>query len=163
VASAIFGGWRVAGIQGYSSGTPISLGTSVSFPIFDGADRATVPTYTGWRGTYSGKFDPYADSFFQPVSFFGTQPTTQFGNETRYNPKSRYLPNFNENLSLARSIYLHGEQKRLDIRWETFNFDNRTIFGPLSGATTLQNNNFGKWQAQSNSPRRMQVSMKLYW
>jgi hypothetical protein len=163
VASAIFGGWRVAGIQGYSSGTPISLGTSVSFPIFDGANRATVPTYTGWRGTYSGKFDPNADSFFQPVSFFGAQPTNQFGNETRYNPKARYLPNYNENISLARSIDLKGESKRLDFRWETFNLLNRTQFGPLSGATTLQNNNFGKWQAQSNSPRRMQVSMKLYW
>ena len=163
VASAILGDWRLSGIQGYSSGTPISLGTTVSFPIFDGTNRATVPTYSGWRGTYSGNFDPNANSFFQPVSFFGPQPTTQFGNETRYNPKARYLPNLNENLSLARSVNLHREQTRLEFRWETFNLLNRTQFGPLSGATTLQNNNFGKWQTQSNSARRMQVSMKLYW
>ena len=163
VASALLGGWRLSGIQGYSSGTPIYLGTTVSFPIFDGVNRATVPTYDGWRGTYSGNFDPNANSFFQPVSFFGTQPTTQLGNETRYNPKARYLPNLNENLSLARSINLHRDQTRLEFRWETFNLLNRTQFGPLSGATTLQNNNFGKWQTQSNSARRMQVSMKLYW
>ena len=121
-----------------------------------------MPTYNGWRGTYSGNFDPNANSFFQPVSFFGPQPTTQFGNETRFNPKARYLPNLNENLSLARSVKLH-EETRLEFRWETFNLLNRTQFGPLSGATTLQNNNFGKWQTQSNSARRMQVSMKLYW
>ena len=84
------------------------------------------------------------------VSFFGTQPTTGFGNETRYNPKLRYWPGFNENLSLARSINLHGEQKRLDFRWETFNLLNRTQFGPLSSATTLQNPNFGLWRAQAN-------------
>ena len=86
------------------------MGTTVSFPIFGGTNRATVPTYDGWRGSYTGNFDPYADSFFQPVSFFGTQPTTQFGNETRYNPKLRYLPNFNENLSLARSFTLKASR-----------------------------------------------------
>ena len=85
-----------------------------------------------------------------------------FGNETRYNPKTRYLPNLNENLSLARSITLK-EQKRLDFRWETFNLLNRVQFGALSGGTTLQNANFGNWRSQSNSGRRMQVSMKLYW
>ena len=114
----------------------------MSFPIFNGANRATVPTYDGWRApTKGGSFDPNVDSFLQPVSFFGAQPTTGFGNETRYNPKLRYFPNFNENISLARSINLHGEQKRLDFRWETFNLLNRTQFGPLSSATTLQNNN----------------------
>jgi len=163
VGSAVLGGWRFSGIQQYASGTPVSLGTTVSFPIFGGTNRPTVPTYDNWRAPYTGKFDPFADSFLQPPSFFGPQPTTQFGNETRYNPKLRYLPNFNENVSLARSINLKGEQKRLEFRWEAFNLPNRTIFGPLSGATTLQNNNFGKWQAQSNSARRMQVSLKLYW
>ncbi len=163
VASAVLGDWRLAGIQQYSSGTPISVGTTVSFPIFDGTNRATVPTYDGWRAPVSGKFDPNADSFLQPVSFFGPQPTTGFGNETRYNPKLRYFPNLNENLSLSRSIKLKGEQKRLDFRAEAFNLLNRTLFGPLSGATTLQNNNWGLWRAQANTQRRMQMSLKLYW
>ena len=107
--------------------------------------------------------NPNVDSFFQPVSFFGAQPTTGFGNETRFNPKLRNWPGFNENFSLARSINLKGEQKRLDFRWETFNLFNRTQFGPLSNAATLQNNNFGLWRAQANTQRRMQVSLKLYW
>jgi Carboxypeptidase regulatory-like domain len=164
VASAVLGGWRLAGIQQYSSGTPVSVGTTISFPIFNGTNRATVPTYDGWRASTKGSnFDPNVDSFLQPVSFFGPQPTTGFGNETRFNPKLRYFPNFNENLSLARSINLKGEQKRLDFRWETFNLLNRTQFGPLSNATTLQNNNWGLWRTQTNSQRRMQVSLKLYW
>jgi hypothetical protein len=163
VASAVLGDWRLAGIQQYSSGTPLSVGTTISFPIFDGTNRATVPTYDGWRAPVSGKFDPNANSFLQPVSFFGAQPSTGFGNETRYNPKLRNFPNLNENLSLARSFKLKGEQKRLDFRWESFNHLNRTLFGPLSGATTLQNNNWGLWRTQANSQRRMQVSLKLYW
>jgi hypothetical protein len=164
VASAVLGGWRLAGIQQYVSGTPLSVGTTLSFPIFNGANRATVPTYDGWRApTRGGAFDPNVDSFLQPASFFGTQPTTGFGNETRYNPKLRYLPGYNENLSLSRSINLHGEQKRLDFRLETFNLLNRTQFGPLSNATTIQNPNFGLWRAQTNTQRRMQASLKLYW
>jgi hypothetical protein len=160
----VLGGWRVAGIQQYLSGTPISLGTTVSFPIFNGANRATVPTYDGWRAPVAGgTFDPNVDRFIQPASFFGAQPTTALGNETRYNPKLRSWPGFNENLSLARSINLHGEHKRLDFRWETFNLLNRTQFGALSGGTTLQNPNFGLWRVQSNTQRRMQVSLKLYW
>ena len=162
VASAILGDWRFAGSQGYSSGTPIGLGTTVSFPIFNGGNRPTVSTYDGWGGTYAGKFDPGADSFFQPVSFFGAQPTTSLGTITRYNPKLRYFPNFNENASLNRTIRI-SESKHLDFRWESFNYLNRTQFGPLSSATTLQNANFGNWRSQSNSPRRMQVSMKFYW
>ena len=162
VASAILGDWRFAGSQGYSSGTPIGLGTTVSFPIFNGGNRPTVSTYDGWGGTYAGKFDPGADSFFQPVSFFGAQPTTSLGTITRYNPKLRYFPNYNENASLNRTIRI-SESKHLDFRWESFNYLNRTQFGPLSSATTLQNANFGNWRSQSNSPRRMQVSMKFYW
>ena len=162
VASAILGDWRFAGSQQYSSGTPVGLGTTVSFPIFNGGNRPTVSTYDGWGGSYSGKFDPGSDSFFQPASWFGTQPTTALGTDTRYNPKMRYFPGFNENASLNRTIRL-SESKHLDIRWESFNYLNRTQFGALSGGTTLQNANFGNWRSQSNSPRRMQVSMKFYW
>ena len=162
VASAIFGDWRFAGIQAYQSGTPIGLGTTISFPMFNGGNRPTVTTYDGWGGTYTGKFDPGADSFFQPASFFGTQSTTSLGNATRYNPKMRYFPSFNENASLSRSIKI-TESKHLDLRWESFNYLNRTQFGPLSGGTSLQNANFGNWRSQSNSGRRMQVSMKFYW
>src|ERR1035437_1462933 len=96
VASALVGGWRFSGIQNYSCGTPIALGTTVSFPIFNGTNRPTVSTYDAWRGTYTGSFDPGANSFFQPASWFGTQPTTSLGTATRYNPKMRYLPNYGD-------------------------------------------------------------------
>ncbi|MGO9966497.1 MAG: carboxypeptidase regulatory-like domain-containing protein [Bryobacteraceae bacterium] len=161
-ASAVFGGWRFAGVDGYSSNTPIALGTTVSFPIFNGGNRPTITTYQGWRGTYSGKFDPAKDSFFQPASWFGTQPTTSLGDATRYNSDCRYFPNYNENLSLTRSFTIK-EAKRIEFRWESYNILNRTQFGPLSGATTLQNANFGNFATQANSPRRMQFALKFYW
>ena len=111
VASAVLGGWRVAGIQQYVSGTPISVGTTVSFPIFNGANRATVPTYDGWRAPIKGgKFDPNVDSFLQPVSFFGPQPTTGFGNETRYNPEAALLAGLQRELLAGPEHHLTGSR-----------------------------------------------------
>ena len=135
----------------------------MSFPIFNGGNRPTVPTYDGWRGAIAGdKFDPAVDNFFQPVSFFGTQPTDRLGTNTRYNPKLRGWPGYDESISLGRGITIK-EDMRLDLRVEAFNLLNRTRFGGLSGATSLQNANFGLYRTQSNTPRRMQVSLKLYW
>ena len=71
-------------------------------------------------------------------------------------------PGYNENESLARVISLK-EKARLELRLEGFNVLNRVAFGPLGGATTLTNANWGKWQSQANSPRRMQVVARLTW
>lgn len=162
MASKILGGWRVSAIQLYSSGSPLALGTTISFPVFN-TNRPTITTYDGWQGTMKGsKFDPYVDSFFQPASFFGTQPTDRLGNMTRYNPKIRQFPNYQENVSLAKRFAVH-ESLRLDFRFEGFNIFNRARFGALSNGTSLQNPNFGLWRAQLNDPRRLQLALKLYW
>ena len=166
----MLGGWRLAGNNIYASGTPIALTTTVQFTLGDltsaSTNRPTITTYNGWGGTYTGKFDPgtsgaMVDNFFQPASFFGTQPTTQFGNATRTNPKLRNFPNYNENLSLAKSFAVH-EAVRLEFRAESFNIFNRTAFGPSTGALSLQNANFGLWRTQANTPRQMQLALKLY-
>ena len=163
VADAFLGGWRVAGNNTYLSGTPIALTTTVSFPLGDGTfvNTPTITTYDGWRGTYTGKFDPNKDKFFQPASFFGPQSTTQYGNATRTNPKVRNFANLNENISLAKSFPIR-ESIRAEFRAESFNLLNRTVFGPSSGALSLQNANFGLWATQANTPRGMQLALKLY-
>ena len=164
LASQVLGGWHIGVVQWYLSGTPLPMGTTIGFPIFSGGNRPTVSTYDGWRAPVKGtKFDPAADSFFQPASFFGPQPTTQFGNMTRYNPKLRNFPDFNENISLAKSFYIFGERTHVDVRWEAFNLFNRARFGALGGGTTLQDPNFGLWRTQINNPRQMQLALKLYW
>jgi hypothetical protein len=48
-------------------------------------------------------------------------------------------------------------------RCESFNLLNRTAFGPLTNGTTLQNANFGLWRNQTNTQRRVQLALKLYW
>jgi hypothetical protein len=66
----------------------------------------------------------------------------------------------NENVSIAKSFSL-GENRRIDLRGEAFNIFNRTIFSVPS--TNLNSANFGIVTGQANSPRQMQVGLKIYW
>ena len=161
IPAAIVGGWRISGIQGYASGLPMNIGTNApSFQIGEYTNRPTISTYEGWTMPYSGKFDPFKDSYLQPQTFFPAQSSTAFGNSTRFNPDFRTWHGFNESVGLSR-IFSIKERGRLEVRGEAFNVFNRTSFGPIGGATTLGNPNFGKWQAQVNSPRQMQLAAKI--
>ncbi len=171
-AAQAFGGWRVSGVALYSSGQPLPLGTSVGTPavLFAGGNRPLISGYDGWRGaTASGDFNPSADRFVQPASFFPAQVgnqftgTTQyFGNMTRYNPKFRQFANLSENFSIAKTFQI-SEKFRLDFRAEAFNLFNRQRFG--TGSLTLQSAQFGQLTSSGdllNSPRQMQMALKLY-
>jgi Carboxypeptidase regulatory-like domain len=163
VAAYVLGGWRIAGIHSYASGTPMSIGGSASFGVLGEITNPTqITTYDGWRASIKGsKFDPNVDSFLDP-SVFPVQNFNGFGNATRFNPKMRNWPNYNENINLARTFSLK-EKAHLEFRAEAFNLFNRVAFGALGGGNTIANANFGKWQTQANSPRRMQVVAKLTW
>jgi hypothetical protein len=159
VASQIIGGWRIGLIQAYTSGFPIALARNNPLPILNSQTRPTITSYDNWRAPIAGdKFDPAVDRFLNRAAF-PAQPNA-FGNATRYNPKVRAFPNYNENISLAKT-FRFTEDFRLDFRWEAFNLFNRTVFG--TGNTNLDNNAFGLVTNQVNTPRQMQVGLKIYW
>ena len=159
-ASKLVGGWRVSAIQSYASGFPLALTRNNPLPIFNGPTRPVVSTYTGWRAPIAGgKFDPNVDKFLDKGAF-PAQPADQFGNVTRFNPKVRSFPLFNENVSVAKLFYF-TEQKRLDFRVEAFNLFNRTRFGNPN--VNLNAGTFGVVSSQANTPRQMQAAVKLYW
>ena len=172
VGAAVLGGWRLSGIGFYSSGQPLGLSTSVGTPsvLFAAGNRPLISSYDGWnQPTVGSKFDPSVDTFVKPASFFPAQVGTQFagttqyfGNQTRYNPKFRQFPNFNENLSITRSFVIK-EGIKLDFRAEAFNVFNRTRFG--TGSLQIQSQTFGKLTSSGdllNTPRQMQLALKLY-
>ena len=127
-AAWVLGNWRVAGSQFYSSGYPLSLGNSAALGaiLFNGRSAATVTTYDGWIAQLSNPNWKGSDRYFQPASSFGPQPTDRAGNTTRHNPKARQPWNLNENFSLAKS-FLVKEPVRLDLRWEMFNADRKSV------------------------------------
>jgi len=160
VINHLVGGWRVSGILTYLSGFPLALSRNNPFPIFNGVTRPVIATYDNWRAPVAGdKFDPSVDLFMNRTTF-PTQPSDVFGNATRFNPKARSFPNFNENISMAKS-FRFGERMRLDFCWEAFNLFNRTVFS--SPSLNLNSSTFGVVTSQSNTARQMQVALKLYW
>ena len=103
-------------------------------------------------------------STIQPASFFPAQPANTFGNMTRYNPKFRSFPNFSENLSFSKSFPITERGMPVDFRAEMFNAFNRVRFG--NGSLSLQSQTFGILSQtagdQANSPRQIQLALKLY-
>ena len=170
VGAAVLGNWRVSDIQFYSSGQPIALSTSYTLPLFAGRNIPYITSYDGWRApTAGGSFDPSVDNFVVPYKSgpFPAQgtgtPLNGFGNATRYNPKVRQFPNYNENISVAKSIPIR-EQMRVDFRAEAFNAFNRVRFG--TGSTQLQSQSFGHLVSNGdllNAPRQLQLALKFYW
>ncbi|MCC6590543.1 MAG: TonB-dependent receptor [Bryobacterales bacterium] len=169
----VLGGWRFASIHYYASGRPLGITSGIDLPLSPnvGARQAAIiTTYDGWRGAVSGaNFDPNpaaangGDRFTQPISFFPAQSNTRVGNSTRANPKLREFPNYNENISLAKTFQIH-EKVRVDFRWEAFNVLNRVRFG--TGPLSLSNPNFGRLTSNSdllNTPRTMQFGLKFYY
>jgi hypothetical protein len=170
-ASWILGNWGINGVLTYASGLPLAVTTSNLLPLYgasNGRSIAYVNSYTGWQPNWNGKFDPSVNSFTVP---YGTGPfplqggstsNNGFGNETRFNPKFRQFPNLSENISVARTFPIK-ESLRLELRAEAFNVFNRVRFG--TGSLQLQDQNFGRLLSSSdllNSPRQLQMALKLY-
>jgi hypothetical protein len=167
------GNWRISEISIYDSGTPVGVGTSLTLPIYANGAGGRVPAYVnsydGWQPNWTnGSFDPGKDHFFVP---YGTGPfptqgsataLNSIGNTTRLNPKVRLFPNLTENMSLTRTFPI-TERGRLEFRAEAFNVFNRVRFG--TGSTSLQSQTFGVLTgsgSQINSPRQLQLALKLY-
>ena len=157
-ANQAAGGWRVSAIQVYSSGYPLAVVRNAPLPIFNGNNRPYITSYD-WRAAYSGNFDPAVDLYLNPNAF-PAQPASILGNATRYNPTVRAFPNLNENVSLGKSFFF-TERLHLDFRAEAFNLLNRVVFG--SPGNNINSTTFGVVSSQANSPRQMQMALKLYW
>ena len=67
-----------------------------------------------------------------------------------------------ENISVAKTVSV-TDGLRLDVRIEAFNLFNRVIWGAPRPATDFNSPNFGLINTTANSPRQMQLGLKLYW
>jgi len=158
----IVGNWTVSSFMSYESGTPDSVASGAS-PIGTGS-RVFITSYENWRGPISGaKFDPNKDLWYDKNAFNqGISQATmdsQFGNATRNNPKLRSPWNLNENVALGRS-FKFGERFSFDLRGEAFNVFNRVRWGGANSSITSAS--FGRVTSQGNTPRRMQIGLKLF-
>ena len=172
VGGHVLGGWRIAGIHQYASGTPMSVSPGYGFEFF-GGNRVSINSLDGWKDTSytAGKFDPNKDLWWDVTKFNRTPTDVRPGSETAVyvsrsslgfapvrNPDMRTPWNLSENVSFART-FKFGERVRLDFRGEGFNLFNRVRWGGPDGGLT--SNNFGRITSQSNSPRQLQLGLKV--
>ncbi len=163
----VLGGWGVAGVLEYSSGTPMSVAPGVT-PVPGGAgNRVFINSYTNWLAAPSGaQFDPFKDKWWNTAAFgvdasgnkIANLLTAGFGNATRNNPKVRTPWLLNENITVSKNVNF-SDRVKLTLRAEAFNILNRVRWGgPDSTVTSAA---FGNVRSQGNDPRRMQFALKV--
>ncbi|MEI9975023.1 MAG: TonB-dependent receptor [Ignavibacteriota bacterium] len=162
--NAAIGGWQVAGILNYYSGTPITFSSSSPLSSWNGGtNRANVisddamlnPSFdssllqvTGTSGapnTYLNKAN-----FSQPAALTLGTGAKRYGN-------ARAFPTRNEDVALVKNTRI-AERFRFQIRGEALNVFNRHTWGGVSGS--VNSATFGQVTSVSGN-RQIQVSARL--
>jgi hypothetical protein len=153
ILNQFVGGWQANAILTLATGAPLVFTTTVnntySFGGGQHPDFTGVSPVLGGAQTLNQWFN--TKSFAQPANFtFGTLGRTFTA------VRSDWTRNLD--LSLFKNFSI-TEKLRLQFRAETFNFTNTPIMsapGTALGAAT-----FGIVSSQSNSPRVVQLALKL--
>ena len=159
VINAVLGGWKTSGIWTFSSGFPIGL-------YLNGG--LSLPTYGGQRPNLTATLKRNTGSDFRDQYFANPEVVVQpddyaIGNAPRTIGSARTPSTQNANLSLLKEFGMGAirEGMHLELRAESFNSFNHPKFcGPN---TTLDGGSFGTVTCQANSPRELQMALKLYW
>lgn len=178
VVNAVISGWRIAGIQRYMSGQPISFFGANGIPGFDNGIRPN--RVVGQPVRRSGSFNPFdfrvggggydktspacqtgywnCNFVTDPNPHPGPMVPYQFGDMPRNSNSIRSFPYFDEDIGISKTIPLpHGMQA--EFRGEMFNAFNRHIFNkPDSG---VQDQNFGQVGSTLNGPRNIQFLLRI--
>jgi hypothetical protein len=149
----VFGQWQVNGILMFSSGLPLTMAvannTSFSFGGNQRPDAAGTNANLGAGRRIERWFDTGA--FTAPRAF-------TFGNLGRTHGSLRSDGASNLDFSVFKRIAVK-ERLTFELRGEAFNLANHVLFG--APGTTLATPTFGVVTGQENSPRQVQVALKV--
>ena len=155
----VLGGWQVNGIVTFQSGLPLLITQAVNNTnLFSPTQR---PTWTGADANISaGSVDKgeKIQRWFD-TSAFSVTPAFQFGNTPRVMPNLRADGVKNVDVSLFKNNYFHGGKWNAQLRIEAFNVLNRVQFGIPN--TQAGNSSFGVVSGIANTPRQVQMAVKL--
>jgi len=164
VARAVASGWRLSSITRLRSGLPYGIiGASCNLPNAGGCRASYNPSFTGSvriNGDWgSGDLLGARPAFLDAKAFTNPAPYT-YGNTPGAGSYGLYNPGFwNQDVGLTRQFRI-TERFKLDFSAEAFNVANAVIFsGPAS--LDINNANFGRITGQQNSPRSVQLALKL--
>jgi hypothetical protein len=158
VVDAVLGGWQTNGLWRFDNGMPVALSVSNSRPL---------PTYGAQRPNLVGPLtrndgsDWLNQYFANPQNAVTPAPFT-VGNAPRTIPTARAPGTSTAALSLFKQFSLGAmrEGSFLEFRAEAFNALNHPQFAAPN--TVVGAGQFGKVTSQANSPRQVQLGLKLY-
>jgi hypothetical protein len=159
VSGKIFGGWQINGITEFQSGSPLGItgGNSPGVYTPDAVGGTVRPNWSGMNATLSGPIQQRLAKYFDTSQFSFNAPFT-FGNAPRTMPNLRAPGINNFNLSLVKNTHL-TEKFNLQFRAEAFNAMNRVQFQIPD--SNFNSPTFGRITAQTNTPRDIQLALKL--
>jgi hypothetical protein len=158
VVNAIVGGWQTNGIWRFDTGQPVilSLNGGTSVPTW-GPQR---PDLTAPLRRASGL---NLNQYFANPDVAISPPAYAIGNAPKVLPNLRLPGTRTAAMSLFKEFSLAKmrEGSRLEFRTEAYNVFNHPQFGGLN--STVGSGEFGVLSQQVNSPRQLQLALKLYW
>jgi Carboxypeptidase regulatory-like domain/TonB dependent receptor len=169
VLARIIGGWQLSGILRYTSGATLGVSATQANPVYRGGATAegiggstaipqTADIVDGVPMQLDTKdFNPRTDRYLNIAAF--AQPTGAFGTSMLTIDGLRGFASLNEDLALAKTVRMQG-RSTLQIRVEMFNAFNRVEFG--NPASNIGNpETFGRITSQANTPRNMQIALRV--
>jgi hypothetical protein len=158
IAATLLGGWAVAGIHHYQSGTALfETSTGSNLSIFNDILRPNYVPGVPEKAHWSGKFNPHVDAYINAAAFTTPAPNS-FGNISRDLPlrSTAYL---DEDLSARKDFHIYKESS-LQFRSDFFNAFNRSQLIDIFTNTSWGTTGFGTDAHQGNQPRTIQFSLK---
>jgi Carboxypeptidase regulatory-like domain len=167
VAKNIVGGWKLAGILNYTSGSALGLSypNNLGDVIFNNSGRYDVVPGQALRNNVSGEWPGQVWLF--NVNAFQAPEAYKVGNAARAYGAIRGFPYVNEDLALSKRFQI-GENKSLELRMDALNALNRSIWNnPDTSVTAAQRMQggraigFGSFWGRSNVERQMQAQVRF--
>ena len=150
----IVGGWQLNGNTTFQSGFPLQVTGGNGSGSFAGTQR---PDWNGKNPTLGGPVSGRLLKAFDTSVFSFNAPFT-FGNAPRMMPSLRSPGVNNFDMSLFKNMKI-TERIKLQFRAEAFNAFNRVQFGVPN--TNINSTAFGVISSQQNSPRNLQLALRL--
>jgi hypothetical protein len=151
-AGHTLGGWEISALGSFVSGSPLGIASATNTTFSLGGGQRP-----NWNGLNPAISHPTVSHWFN-TSDFSAPPAFTFGNTPRtFNfVRSDWIRNID--LSVHKNTRI-TERLNLQLRADAFNMDNTPTFQPPN--TSYGSAQFGSVTAQQNTPRSIQLAVKL--
>jgi hypothetical protein len=158
VTGKLVSGWSVAGITTFASGFPMVITSTATnyLSTYFGAGSIRPNVVAGCNKSLSN--NPGSGLPVVNAACFTAPGPLSFGDEGRVDPNLRAQGINNFDFTVAKLTRL-TESVGLDFRGEFFNIFNRVQFGEPN--TSFGNPFFGRVTSQYNTPRQIQLALRL--